>query len=195
MGLVELLLLAVGLSMDAFAVSICKGLGMSGIRWRTAFALAIFTGGFQGLMPLLGWAAGSQLMWLIAPVDHWIAFGLLVFIGANMIREALSEDEEAPEVAKDDVIDIRELLMLGIATSIDALAVGISLAALSAPIVFSSVTIAITTFFFSLAGVVIGNMFGSRYERPASVVGGVVLICIGVKVLLEHLGVLAMLGL
>ena len=108
---------------------------------------------------------------------------------------ALSEDEEAPEVAKDDVIDIRELLMLGIATSIDALAVGISLAALSAPIVFSSVTIAITTFFFSLAGVVIGNMFGSRYERPASVVGGVVLICIGVKVLLEHLGVLAMLGL
>lgn len=194
MGMAELLLLAAGLSMDAFAVSVCKGLGMSGIRWRPAFALALFTGGFQGLMPLIGWGLGSQLMWLIAPIDHWIAFGLLAFIGGNMIREGLSGEDEL-DIGTIDRIEVRELLMLGVATSIDALAVGISLAALSAPIVFSSITIAITTFFFSLAGVVIGNLFGARYEGPASIVGGIVLIMIGVKVLLEHLGVLAALGL
>ncbi|WP_417229266.1 manganese efflux pump MntP family protein [Thermophilibacter sp.] len=192
MGIVELLLIAVGLSMDAFAVSICRGLGMRSLNLRTAVVLALFFGGFQALMPLLGWALGTQFMWLIAPVDHWVAFVLLAFIGGKMLWEAFHEDEEDCDCGDTSAIDLREFLVLAVATSIDALAAGISFAALNVDIVASVALIGVITFALSFAGVAVGHFFGARYERPASVVGGVVLILIGLKVLLEHLGVLAL---
>lgn len=191
MGIVELLLVAVGLSMDAFAVAVCKGLGMKRLNMRTAAVLALFFGGFQALMPLIGWLLGSQFMWLIEPVDHWVAFVLLVFIGAKMLWETL-HDEEGCGCEDTSRIDLREYLMLAIATSIDALAVGISFAALSVDIVPAVSLIGLTTFVLTLVGVAVGHFFGSRYERPASIAGGVVLILIGVKILLEHLGILAL---
>lgn len=191
MGIVELLLIAVGLSMDAFAVSICRGLGMRRLNLRTAAVLALFFGGFQALMPLIGWALGSQFMWLIGPVDHWVAFALLAFIGGKMLWEAFHEDEEGCGCEDTSAIDLCEFLILAVATSIDALAAGISFAALSVDIVASVSLIGIITFALSFVGVAVGHFFGARYEKPASIVGGVVLILIGLKVLLEHLGVLA----
>lgn len=191
MGIAELLLIAVGLSMDAFAVSICRGLGMRRLNLRTAAVLALFFGCFQALMPLVGWALGSQLMWLIAPVDHWVAFVLLAFIGGKMLWEAFHEDDEGCGCEDTSAIDLREFLVLAVATSVDALAAGISFAALNVDIVASVSLIGVITFALSFVGVAVGHFFGARYERPASVVGGVVLILIGLKVLLEHLGVLA----
>ena len=193
MGIVELLLIAMGLSMDAFAVSICKGLGMRRVNLRVAFVLALFFGGFQGLMPVIGWALGSQFMHVIAPIDHWIAFGLLALIGGKMLWESVTQTDADEGDGKDaEKIDLGEYLVLAVATSIDALAVGISFAALSVDITFSAVLIGITTFVLSVAGVFVGNYFGSRYERPAGIAGGIVLILIGLKVLLEHLGILAL---
>lgn len=197
MGLAELVLLAVGLSMDAFAVSICKGLGMKKINLKVAVVLGLFFGGFQAGMPVIGWALGSQFMGIIGPIDHWIAFILLAFIGGKMLWEAPTEDEDEDEDedegdGKDaEKIDLGEYLILAIATSIDALAVGISFAALSVDIMPAVSLIGITTFIFSVAGVAIGHTFGARYEKPATIVGGVVLILIGLKILLEHLGILA----
>ena len=190
MGIVELLLIAVGLSMDAFAVSICRGLGMRRLNLRTAAVLALFFGGFQGLMPLIGWALGSQFMWLIEPVDHWVAFVLLAFIGGKMLWEAFHEEEGCCGCEDTSGIDLREFLVLAVATSIDALAAGISFAALAVDIVPTVALIGVITFGLSFAGVAVGHYFGARYEKLASVVGGVVLILIGLKVLLEHLGVL-----
>lgn len=198
MGLAELVLLAVGLSMDAFAVSICKGLGMKKINLKVAVVLGLFFGGFQAGMPVIGWALGSQFMGIIGPIDHWIAFILLAFIGGKMLWEAFTEDEDEDEDedegdGKDaEKIDLGEYLILAIATSIDALAVGISFAALSVDIMPAVSLIGITTFIFSVAGVAIGHTFGARYEKPATIVGGVVLIFIGLKILLEHLGILAL---
>lgn len=192
MGIVELLLIAVGLSMDAFAVSICRGLGMKRLNLRTAGVLALFFGGFQALMPLLGWALGTQFMWLIEPVDHWVAFVLLAFIGGKMLWEAFHEDDEACDCEDTSGINLREFLVLAIATSIDALAAGISFAALSVDIAPTVALIGVITFVLSFVGVAVGHFFGARYEKPASVVGGVVLILIGLKVLLEHLGVLVL---
>lgn len=195
MGLAELVLLAVGLSMDAFAVSICKGLGMKKINLKVAVVLGLFFGGFQAGMPVIGWALGSQFMGIIGPIDHWIAFILLAFIGGKMLWEAFTEDEDEDEDEGDgkdaEKIDLGEYLILAIATSIDALAVGISFAALSVDIMPAVSLIGITTFIFSVAGVVIGHTFGARYEKPATIVGGVVLILIGLRILLEHLGILA----
>lgn len=192
MGLVELLLIAVGLSMDAFAVSICKGLGMKEVNLKVAVVLALFFGGFQALMPLIGWALGSQFLGIIGPIDHWVAFVLLAVIGGKMLWEAFREDAGEGDGKPADRIDLGEFLILAIATSIDALAVGISFAALSVDIVPSVALIGVATFAFSIAGVFVGNFFGSRYEKPASIVGGVVLILIGTKILLEHLGILAL---
>lgn len=192
MGLFELLLIAVGLSMDAFAVSICKGLGMKEVNLKVAVVLALFFGGFQALMPLIGWALGSQFLGIIGPIDHWVAFVLLAVIGGKMLWEAFREDAGEGDGKPADRIDLGEFLILAIATSIDALAVGISFAALSVDIVPSVALIGVTTFTFSIAGVFVGNFFGSRYEKPASIVGGVVLILIGTKILLEHLGILAL---
>ena len=189
MGIVELLLIAVGLSMDAFAVSICKGLGMKKVDLKVAVVLALFFGGFQGLMPLIGWTLGSQFLWLIAPVDHWIAFGLLAIIGGKMLWEAFRDEEGEDDGRPADRIDLGEFFILAIATSIDALAVGISFAALSVDIVPS---VLLVTFAFSVGGVFVGNYFGARYEKLATITGGVVLILIGLKVLLEHLGLLAL---
>lgn len=192
MGIVELLLIAAGLSMDAFAVSICKGLGMKKVNLKVAFVLALFFGGFQALMPLIGWALGSQFLWLISPIDHWIAFVLLAVIGGKMLWEALHDEEGEDDGRPADKIDLGEFFILAVATSIDALAVGISFAALAVNIVPSILIIGVVTFCFTIAGVFVGNFFGSRYEKPASIVGGVVLILIGLKILLEHLGILVL---
>ena len=188
MGFVELFLIGVGLSMDAFAVSICKGLGMSRLNMRQAAVIALFFGGFQALMPLIGWALGSQLAELITPIDHWIAFALLAFVGGKMLWDAFHEEDEQEGDAKDTKLDLKELLMLAIATSIDALAVGITFAFLQVAIVPSVTIIGVTTFVLSFVGVAVGHFFGARFEKPATIAGGVVLILIGVKILLEHLG-------
>ena len=190
-GFVELFLIGVGLSMDAFAVSICKGLGMSRLNMRQAAVISLFFGGFQALMPLIGWALGSQLTDFITPIDHWIAFGLLAFVGGKMLWDAFHEDDEDEGAQTDEKLDLKELLMLAIATSIDALAVGITFAFLQVAIVPSITIIGLTTFVISFAGVAVGHFFGARFEKPATIVGGVVLILIGVKILLEHLGVIA----
>lgn len=192
MGIVELLLIAVGLSMDAFAVSICKGLGMKKVNLKVAFVLALFFGGFQALMPLIGWALGSQFLWLISPIDHWIAFVLLAVIGGKMLWEAFHDEEGEDDGKPADKIDLGEFFILAVATSIDALAVGISFAALAVDIVPSILIIGVVTFCFTIAGVFVGNFFGSRYEKPASIVGGVVLILISLRILLEHLGILVL---
>ncbi|WP_165045933.1 manganese efflux pump MntP family protein [Adlercreutzia sp. ZJ138] len=192
MGFVELFLIAIGLSMDAFAVSVCKGLCMKRVNWAHALVIAVFFGGFQGLMPVIGWALGTQFATLITPVDHWIAFGLLAFIGGKMLWDAFHEDEEALECPAEQRLDLRELVMLAIATSIDALAVGITFAFLGVNIVAAAALIGVTTFALSFVGVAIGNQFGARFEKPATIAGGVVLILIGVKILLEHLGVLTL---
>lgn len=183
---IELVLIAIGLAMDAFAVSVCKGLGMHTINTRVAFVLALFFGGFQALMPLIGYLLGSQFLAFIEPIDHWIAFGLLGIIGAKMIWDAFHEEDEDPGTV--DRINIPEFFMLAVATSIDALAVGISLAALKVNIGISIAVIGIITFFLTLVGVVVGNRFGTAYEQKAQIIGGVVLIGIGCKILLEHLG-------
>lgn len=194
MGIVELFMIGVGLSMDAFAVAICKGLGMGRINWRHAAAIALFFGGFQALMPLVGWALGTQFADLITPVDHWIAFALLAIIGGKMLYEALrgDDDEAADASAEGERLDVKELVMLAVATSIDALAVGITFAFLGVNIVEACALIGVTTFVLSFVGVAVGNQFGARFEKPATIVGGIVLILIGVKILLEHLGILAL---
>lgn len=190
MGIVELALIGVGLSMDAFAVSICKGLGMKRLRMDQALLIALFFGGFQALMPLLGWFLGSGFQSFIEPVDHWIAFALLAFIGAKMLWDAFHDDEEEDAAAENARLDLKELVMLAIATSIDALAVGISFAFLQVDIVPAVALIGIITFALSFVGVAVGHAFGSRFEKPATIIGGIVLIAIGLKILLEHLGVL-----
>ena len=187
MGIVELLLIAAGLSMDAFAVSICKGLGMKKVTLKVAFVLALFFGGFQALMPLIGWALGSQFLWLISPIDHWIAFVLLAVIGGKMLWEALHDEEGEDDGKPADKIDLGEFFILAVATSIDALAVGISFAALAVDIVPSILIIGVVTFCFTIAGVFVGNFFGSRYKKPSEITGGVILILIGIKILIEHL--------
>ena len=192
MGFVELFLVAVGLSMDAFAVAVCKGLGMKRLDARQALLIGLFFGGFQALMPLVGWILGSGFKSLIEPVDHWVAFALLAFIGGKMLLDGIRGEGEGEASGEIQALDIRELVMLAIATSIDALAVGITFAFLQVDIGPSVALIGATTFALSLAGVAVGHLFGARFERPATIVGGAVLILIGVKILLEHLGILAL---
>lgn len=191
MLLIDLFLIGVGLSMDAFAVAICKGLGMHRVNWRHSFVIALFFGGFQALMPLIGYFLGSQFASSVEPVDHWIAFALLAFIGGKMLWDAFHEDDGEQVQQEADKLDLKELLMLAVATSIDALAVGISFAFLEVNIWEAIVVIGLTTFALSLVGVCVGNRFGVRYEKPSTVVGGVVLILIGLKILVEHLGLLS----
>ena len=186
MGLLELFILAVGLSMDAFAVSVCKGLAMPKISVKKAVIVGIWFGGFQALMPALGYLLGSQFKDSITAVDHWIAFILLGIIGGNMIREACSGECEK----ENDSLDIKTMFLLAVATSIDALAVGITFAFLKVNIVVAVSFIGATTFIISAAGVKIGNIFGTKYKAKAELAGGVILILLGLKILLEHLGVL-----
>lgn len=186
MGLIELFILAVGLSMDAFAVSICKGLSMAKMKWKNAFLAGLYFGGFQAGMPLLGYLLGSQFEEAISSIDHWIAFILLGFIGLNMIKESREEESES----LDDSFDMKTMLLLAVATSIDALAVGVTFAFLRVQIVPAVTFIGVTTFLLSALGIKIGNVFGSRYRARAELAGGIILVCLGTKILLEHLGIL-----
>lgn len=186
MGITELILIAVGLAMDAFAVAVCKGLSMNRINYKHTFIIALFFGAFQGIMPTIGWALGRQFADYISNIDHWIVFILLAFIGGKMIYEALHEDEEQLDACT-SVLDIKELFLLAIATSIDALAVGISFAFLGVEIVSSALLITATTFSLSFVGVIIGSKFGSMFQKKAEIAGGIILIIIGIKVLIEHL--------
>ena len=189
MGFWELLLLAVGVSMDAFAVSVCKGLSMSKSGIKESAVCGAWFGGFQALMPLIGFFLGTLFAEAIEAFDHWVAFGLLAVIGINMLKEALSKEEEGCCGCD---LSFKTMLVMAIATSIDALAVGISLAmAGDVNIWLSILLIGLTTFTFSGLGVKIGNVFGSRFEKKAQIAGGCILILLGLKILLEHLGVLA----
>ena len=195
MGLIELLLLAVGLSMDAFAVSVCKGLAMGGVKPRHMLICGAWFGGFQALMPMIGYLLGTAFENVISAVSSWIAFGLLVLIGGNMLREALSKDEEK----ETNKMDVRTMFMLAVATSIDALAVGVTFACVPVELFAESqlintvcavLIIGVTTFAISCGGVKAGGVFGTKYKTKAEAAGGVILILIGVKILLEHFGIL-----
>ena len=186
MGLIELFLIAVGLSMDAFAVSVCKGLAMPKCTFKKVAIVGLWFGGFQALMPAIGYILGAQFQEAIASIDHWIAFVLLALIGGNMIHEALDNDEEEADAS----LDVKTMFLLAVATSIDALAIGITFAFLKVNIIPAVCFIGIVTFIISFAGVKIGNVFGARYKNKAEIVGGVILILLGLKILLEHLGFL-----
>ena len=191
MGIGELLLLAVGLSMDAFAVSVCKGLALRRATFKAEITCGVWFGGFQALMPLIGFFLGTLFAAAIQAVDHWIAFGLLAIIGVNMLKEALSK-EEACGCENSADLSVKTMFVMAVATSIDALAVGISLAMVGNVNIFSAISlIGICTCMLSMLGVRIGNVFGSRFESKAEIAGGVILIALGLKILLEHLGVLA----
>ena len=188
---VELFLLGVGLSMDAFAVSVCKGLGKRKNDTKPALIIGLYFGGFQARMPLIGWLLGRQFQQYITRIDHWIAFILLGFIGGKMMVEAVREwnEEETVEVM-DAPIDHKNMFVLAVATSIDALAVGITFAFLNTPIIEAITIIGITTMVLSIIGVIVGNFFGSRYKSKAEFIGGLILVLLGLKILLEHLGIL-----
>lgn len=186
MGLIELFILAVGLSMDAFAVSVCKGLAMEHVTWRRAVVPGLWFGAFQGLMPLLGWLLGSRFAQYITAVDHWIAFALLVILGVNMLREARRADDGEADAS----LGVKTMLAMAVATSIDALAVGITFAFLTVDIVPAVCFIACVTFVISTLGVKVGALFGDRFQAKAEALGGIILIVLGVKILLEHVGVL-----
>ena len=186
MSTVEILLIGIGLSMDAFAVAVCKGLGMRRINYRHTFIIALFFGGFQALMPFLGWLLGSRFAQYITRYDHWIAFVLLGIIGSSMIKESREDEEEEVSAS----FDVKTMLALAVATSIDALAVGVTFAFLHVNIVWAVTFIGCTTFVLSAIGVKAGNVFGMKYKSRAELAGGVILILMGIKILLEHLGFL-----
>lgn len=185
MNLIELLLIAVGVSMDAFAVAICKGLSMPKVTVKKAGTVGLYFGVFQAGMPLIGYLLGIQFRDIISSVDHWVAFLLLSLIGVNMIKESM-ENEACPT----DNLDFKSMIMLSLSTSIDALAIGITFAFLNVTIIPAVTFIGLTTFTISIAGVLIGNFFGTRFKSRAELVGGLVLIGMGLKILLEHLGII-----
>lgn len=183
MSTYELFIIAVGLSMDALAVAICKGLSMAKMSWKKGVIVGLWFGGFQALMPLIGYLLGAQFQSKITAFDHWIAFILLGLIGGNMVREGISGDEEKT----DDSVSIKSMLPLAIATSIDALAVGVTFAFLRVNIIYAVSLIGVVTFLLSTVGVKVGNVFGAKYKSKAEIVGGVILILMGLKILIEHL--------
>lgn len=186
MSLFTLFVTAIGLSMDAFAVSVCKGLAMKKLSIKKAIIIGLWFGGFQALMPTIGYLLGTRFEQYVTAIDHWIAFVLLALIGANMIKEALSKEENETN----DCVDVKTMFLLAIATSIDALAVGVTYAFLQVQIVPAVTFIGVITLSLSVAGVKIGNVFGLRYKSKAEITGGVILILMGIKILLEHLGLL-----
>ncbi|MBQ8028609.1 MAG: manganese efflux pump [Clostridia bacterium] len=187
MGISELFLVAVGLSMDAFAVAVCKGLSVSKLSFKHYLLVGAWFGGFQGLMPFLGYLLGSTFEKYIVSFDHWVAFLLLGFIGANMIKEGFSKEEEK----KDDSFSFKTMFVLAVATSIDALAVGVTFALLPDVNITAAVLfIGIITFVLSAVGIKVGNIFGVKYKGKAEIAGGVILVLMGTKILLEHLGVI-----
>ncbi len=185
MGFLEIFLIGVGLAMDAFAVSICKGLSMEKIKPQYPLIIGAYFGLFQGAMPIIGYLLGVQFQAKITAVDHWIAFTLLALIGANMIRESLSKEDIEPDAS----VGFKTMIVLALATSIDALAVGVTFAFLQVNIILAAAIIAIVTFIISVCGVKIGNIFGVRYKAKAEFLGGAILIILGIKILLEHLGI------
>ena len=187
MTLWELFAIAVGLSMDAFAVSVCKGLSVGGVRPRHALTCGGYFGLFQAMMPLVGWLLGVRFQHIIVSIDHWIAFVLLGLIGVNMIRESREDEEECLDCS----FGFRAMLPLAVATSIDALAVGVTFAFLSVEIAPAVVFIGVTTFVLSALGTWVGGVFGSRFKSKAEFAGGAILILMGTKILLEHLGIVA----
>ena len=190
MGFVELFLLGVGLSMDAFAVSVCKGLAMKKATLKSQMTCGLWFGGFQALMPLIGFFLGAMFADAIKSFDHWIAFGLLALIGANMLKEALEKECDCCEEHNADM-SVKTMFVMAVATSIDALAVGISLAMAGDVNIWAAIAlIGVTTCGLSALGVKIGNIFGSRYEKKAEFAGGMILILLGLKILLEHLGII-----
>lgn len=184
MGTLEILLVSLGLAMDAFAVAICKGLSLKEMDWKKALKVGLYFGGFQAGMALIGFLFGNIFSSIVEKVDHWIAFLLLLFIGSQMIREAFSDNSEK---CNSD-ISIKTMIILAIATSIDALTVGITFAFFKIDIISAIISIGLIAFILSILGVKIGNKFGERYERKSEIAGGVILILIGTKILLEHLG-------
>ena len=184
MGFWELFILAVGLSMDAFAVSVCKGLSLGKIKAKHMCLAGIWFGGFQALMPLVGYSLGSFFADVITKYSHWIAFALLAFLGAKMIKESFESEE------LDDNMGWKTMLVLAVATSIDASAVGVTFAFLDVNILFAVILIGVTTFAFSAAGVKIGSVFGEKYKSKAEIAGGIILILIGLKILLDGLGII-----
>lgn len=185
MSILELFILAVGLSMDAFAVSVCKGLSLGKIKPKHMCIAGAWFGGFQALMPLIGYFLGSFFAEMIEKYDHWVAFVLLAIIGGNMIKESFGKEEKV-----DSSMDVKSMLLLAIATSIDALAVGVTFAFLQVQIVPAVSFIGVITFIFSAVGVKIGSLFGTKYKSKAELFGGIVLVLIGIKILLEGIGVL-----
>lgn len=190
--IVNAILIGIGLSMDAFAVAICKGLGMTKINKKNMMIIGLYFGGFQAIMPFIGWLIGSQFARFIEAADHWVAFGLLLLIGGNMIRESFSKEAEE-DVEMDAPLRHKEMVLLAIATSIDALAIGVSFALQEYKwnnILEAIAIIGVCTFVISILGVKIGNVFGNKYEKKAELAGGVILILIGLKILLQDLGVI-----
>lgn len=186
MSLLTLFITAVGLSMDAFAVAICKGLAMKKLSWKKALIIGLWFGGFQALMPTIGYLLGTRFESYVTAIDHWISFVLLALIGANMVKESFSKEEES----SNDAVDFKTMFLLAIATSIDALAVGVTYAFLQVRIVPAVSFIGVITFTLSIVGVKIGNVFGLKYKSKAELTGGIILIVMGIKILLEHLGLL-----
>ena len=187
MGIVEITLLGIGLAMDAFAVSICKGLSMKKMNWKNAIIIALYFGIFQALMPVIGYFLGTTFESLVTKFDHWIAFVLLLAIGGSMIKEAFSKDEES----KNDKVDFKTMSVLALATSIDALAVGITFAFFEVNVLLAVTIIGLITFIISIIGVKIGNRFGDKYQSKAEFMGGIILILLGIKILLEHLNIIS----
>ncbi|MBR5773882.1 MAG: manganese efflux pump [Clostridia bacterium] len=188
MGIVELFVIAVGLAMDAFAVSICKGLSVTKAKWKHSLIAGLYFGGFQAAMPVIGYLLGSSFKEYIESFDHWIAFALLVLIGGNMIKESFSKDDEE----FDGSFSVKTMLPMALATSIDALAIGVTFALLPDVSILPAVSlIGVITFALAAVGVKIGNIFGEKYKSKAEFTGGVVLILMGVKILLEHLGIIS----
>lgn len=187
-GIFEIIVIGMGLAMDAFAVSVCKGLSMKKMNWKNAIIIALYFGIFQAIMPVIGFFFGTTFSSFVSSVDHWITFILLAIIGGNMIND--SSDDELEK--RNDNVDIKTMLLLAIATSIDALAVGITFAFLKANLVQSIIIIGLITFVISITGVKIGNKFGDKFQNKAELIGGIILIIIGLKILLEHLELIAL---
>lgn len=187
MGIVEITILGIGLAMDAFAVAICKGLSMKKMNWKNAIIIALYFGIFQAVMPIIGYFLGTTFEDFVTKFDHWIAFVLLLAIGGNMIKEAFNKNCEN----KNDKVDFKTMVILALATSIDALAVGITFAFFEVNVLLAITIIGLITFLVSIVGVKIGNRFGDKYQSKAEFLGGVILILLGIKILLEHLNIIS----
>lgn len=183
MSVLEMIVIALSLAMDAFAVSICKGLSMKRMRWKNAIVIALYFGVFQAIMPVIGYLLGISFTEIVEQIDHFIAFMLLLIIGINMIKSSFDDESEN----RNDKIDVKTMILLALATSIDALAIGVTFAFLNTNIFISSPIIGIVTFILSLIGVKVGNRFGDKFQNKAEIIGGITLILIGLKILLEHL--------